>query len=219
MKSLLFALACLILLSCNNDHLKTTNKVSSTNVAAQNKSFEKRLFSLDSLKTNKRFYDSIQNLPKLDAKSIQSIIPKLNDSTVAENMLLDGRYTFYRRAGEININGNKGLILVRVTEYDGISAKIYLLIMDNSKKIIAEADLAEYLTEAESSSYLSSTQISLDEFQQVVSGSDVKQSDKPDSLGINEAIGREEYKVHQKMKYQNGKFVTTIIDTASRLIK
>ncbi|MBS1531407.1 MAG: hypothetical protein JSU01_13960 [Bacteroidetes bacterium] len=217
MKFLLFCLVCLMFLSCNNVHSTKSNTISSIKIS--NKPFQKRSFNLDSLESSKTLYDSLKNLPKLESHFLKLIIPKLNDSSVAENMLKDPHYTFIRKFGQININGNNGILLVRVTDYNSVSGKIYLLVMDKSGKIIAKADLAQYYDEAGSSTYLSSVQISPNEFQQVVSGSDIKQSDKPDSLGVYENIGREEYKVDQKMKFQNGRFVTTIIDTASRLVK
>jgi hypothetical protein len=218
MRFLLSLLICLIFLSCNNDHLKKSNNTSSTN--RLNKPFEKKSFNLDSLESSQRLNDSLRNLPKLNPGFLRSIIPKLNDSSIAENMLKNSHYTFFRRYGQININGNKGLLVVRVTDYDGMCGKIYLLVMNKSEKVIAETDLAEYYNPgAGSSSYLSSIQIAPNEFLQVVSGADVIESNKPDSLGIYESIGSEEYKISQKMSFQNGRFITTLIDSSSHIVK
>ena len=217
MKKILIIVICLSYFSCENNHLKQeTEKAAAEKIT---KPFIKRSFSLNGLESSKTLYDSLKNLPKLESSQLKKIIAKLNDSSLAGNMLRDPHYTFIRSLGETTVSGKKGVLIVRVTDYDSRSGKIYLLIEDETGNIILEHDLAEYYKEAGSSSYLSSVQISQNEFYQVLTGSDIKTAEKPDSLGVYESIGVEEYKVIQKTKMQNGKFMTTVISNTSRLKK
>jgi len=168
----------------------------------QSDKFNKVIFCVDSIESNKMIYDSIKKLPQIETVFLQNIFPLLDN-----NMISKDGFTTFHYYKEIKIKNYKGIIVACLSDYNTISCYLNIIIIGKNEEIVASSKLAEYFNESGGEIHLRSIQNSENEFYQTRYEGGVLD----DTSGFSQSI-------HSILKFENNMFKINQIDSTYELI-